>query len=216
MMPGMPMGGGLTPGAPMPPAVEQGMLMSFRYLDDKGQPIPVGGGAAAGDAGAGPGPAADPAAATADAPPLDMAQFGAAYKRLPVRMLLRMDIRKLPLLIAACANEPLRVEVQEVRINPSDASSMGGGMMGGMMGGMGGSSYGEGGRSRGPGSYSMGGGAMGGGAATNLFPDRTGIQVFSARPFESTVVVQGIIYIFNKPNLKNLAPAAEQPVAAAN
>ncbi len=206
MGPGM--GMSLAPGSVLTPAQEQGMLMSGRYIDDKGQPIAVGGGDAA--AGA-PAPEAS-APAAAEAPPLDMSQFGAGYKRLPIRMVLRMDVRKLPILITACANEPLRVEVQEVRINPSDASATNGGMMGGMMGGYGGERGGPG----GGGGYRPSGMMGGGSPGASLFPDRTGIQTFLARPYEATVVVQGIIYIFKKPELNKAKPAGEQPVATAN
>lgn len=189
--PGLSMEGSLnlTPGAVMSPAQEQGFLLSFRYLDDKLQPISVGGGA--GGAGAGP---ADAAAATGPAPPIDPKQFGTGYKRLPVRMVLWMDVRKLPQLIANCANQSLRVEIQEFSINPLGISALtGGGMSGPVMS---------------PG--------MGGGGNVNLFPDRSGIQTFSARPYDATVVVQGIIYIFNKPSLEEASAAASQPVAASN
>lgn len=193
---GMGSGMGLTPGAAYSPAQEQSFLLSFRYLDDKLQPIAVGGG---GEGAGGPGEApVDPAAAAGPAPPIDPKQFGTGYKRLPVRMVLWMDVRKLPQLITACANEPLRVEVQEFSINPLGISALTGG--GGMSGYSGGPVS----------SMGMGGGSV------NLFPDRTGIQTFSARPYDATVVVQGIIYIFNKPSLEEAAPAAEQPVAPTN
>ena len=64
--------------------------------------------------------------------------FGNEFKRLPVRMQLWMDQRWLPQLISECANAPLQVEVQEVRINPADDGSGGGG------GGRGGGGYGRG------------------------------------------------------------------------
>jgi hypothetical protein len=188
-------GMGLTPGVAMSPAQEQSYLLSYRYLDDKLQPIAVGGGGGAGGPGEAP---PDPALAAGPAPPLDLNQFGTGYKRLPVTMVLRMDVRKLPLLISACANEPLRVEVQEVRINPSGLSTTG--MSGGMSGGF---------SERGP---SMSGGAPG----ASVFPDRTGLQTFSARPHEGNVVIQGIIYIFNKPKLDISSPPAEQSAATTN
>src|SRR5262249_39108859 len=48
------------------------------------------------------------------------------FKRLPIRMQLVMDQRWLPHLLTECANAPLQVEVQEVRVNPSDSGAMGG------------------------------------------------------------------------------------------
>jgi hypothetical protein len=187
--PGMGMGPG---NGPMTPAQEQAFLLSGRYLDDKGQPIALGGGGG-GDAGtpASPAPAGDTAAA-GPGPSADMNQFGTGFKRLPVRMVLEMDARWLPQLITTCANEPLRVEVQEVRINPSDGGSVS--------------------ASGGPAGFG-GGPGMGGQPGANIFQEHTGILTFSAQPHVKNVVVQGIIYIFNKPNLNILAPPAEQTAA---
>jgi len=191
-------GGGFGTGGEMSEADEQQFLMSDRYLDANGLPIPLGGGGGGGgempmspDGGA---PVADP---NTPAPPLDMAQFGVCYKRLPVRLVLEMDGRWLPQLIANLANQPLRVEVQEVRVNTSDlagaAASGGGGFRGGF----------EGGRP---------GGGMGGGmAGASLFPDRTGVQSFPAQPNLVTVAIQGTIFIYNKPNLELLKSSAAQP-----
>jgi hypothetical protein len=194
-------GGEFGTGGVMSEADEQRFLMSDRYLDEKGLPIPVGGGAAAGGEAAAPDQTAvaDP---NAVAPPLDMAQFGVCFKRLPVRMVLEMDTRWLPQLMTNCANEPLRVEVQEVRINTSDIAGLvaGGAAAGGMF--------------RGGGERGFSGGAAG----ANLFPDRTGIQLFPQQPNVVTVAVQGIIYIYNKPNpalLQSPAGEAESPPVAA-
>jgi hypothetical protein len=184
--------GSMQPGAVMSPADEQNFLLSYRYLDDKGQPISVGA-PAAGAAGPEGGTPPDPAAAAGPAPPLDVSLFGTGYKRLPVRMVLYMDSRWLPQLITACANEPLRIEVQEVRINPAD-----GGGVGGMTGG--------------PSGF---GGPSGSMTGANLFPDHTGIQSFPAQPSVATVVVQGTIYIFNKPNVNQLQQPAAAPTGGA-
>jgi hypothetical protein len=181
-------GGGLSNGQ-MTPAQEQAFLLSGRYLDDKGQPIAFGGGAGGGDASA-PAPPAD-ASAGGGGPAL-MNQFGTGFKRLPIRMVLQMDARWLPQLITTCANEPLRVEVQEVRINPPDGGSVGG--------------------AGGPVGFS-GGPSMGGQAGANVFQEHTGILTFPAQPHIKNVVIQGIIYIFNKPDLNILAPPAEQTAA---
>jgi hypothetical protein len=43
----------------------------------------------------------------------------AVAKRLPVRLRLSIDQRKLHRLLAACANSPLTIEVRQVRINPA-------------------------------------------------------------------------------------------------
>jgi hypothetical protein len=158
--------------APMSPEQEAANLLSHRYLGEDGKPIPAGG-AGGGDAG---GEFADP---TAPAPPVDLSSFGREYKRLPIRMVLQMDQRWLPELISECASQPLQVEVQEVRINPPD----GGGLEGG-------------GRGFGGGFRGYEGGGMGG----SLFPDRGGLLTFPQQPQMVDVVVQGMIYIFHKPD----------------
>ena len=202
MMDGM-MGGGGMNNTQMSPAQEQNALLSWRYLDDKGAPISVGAPAAGGEM-----PSPDggvPAADTGSAPPVDLSLFGPGYKRLPIRMVLRMDARYLPQLITTCANQPLRVEVQEVRINSPDIAGLdanAGGMMGGMGGGM---------------RNFEGGGFGGAGGTSSLFADHSGIQNFPSQPNVVNVVIQGTIYVFNKPNLKLLEepPAvSEAPLAS--
>lgn len=203
----MPMGergmsGDMGNGGALSAADEQRFLLSDRYLDANGLPIPLGGGAAAGgDVAAappesGPVPGADP---NAPAPPLDMAQFGICYKRLPVRMVLQMDVRWLPQLISAFANQPLRVEVQEVRVNTPDIEGMA--TSGGGAGGFRGFGGGE------------GRGGMGGVGGASLFPDRNGLQTFPAQPNVVTVAIQGTIFIYNKPNPALLKSSIEQPAA---
>ncbi len=156
-----------------------------RYLDAQGKPIPVGGAAPAGG---------DTTGATAG--PIDLSVFGLEYKRLPVRMVLRMDQRWLPRLIAECANQPLQIEVQEVHINTPDAGGLEAGSPGGFR------SMGE----RGPGGGSPGG---------NLSIDHTVIEPFPQQPNIVNVVIQGTIYIFNKPNKSILQPPTdEQPLAS--
>lgn len=139
-------------------------LFNNRYVDAAGAPIA--------DAG-------DGTAATGEK----------EFKRLPVRMRLWMDQRWLPQLVAECANAPLQVEVQEVRINPADDGS-GGGM-----------SRGEGfGRGMGRGEYSQGPGAT----SVEMAPE--------AEPNMKTVVIQGVVYIFNPPTEE---PAADSSLATA-
>jgi hypothetical protein len=158
---------------PMSDSQEQSAYLSFRYLDEMGKPIPVGGGAPV------DGVAPDP---SIPAPTIDVTMFGKEYKRLPVRMVLEMDQRHLPTLIAECATQPLQVEVQEVRINAPDAVSGDGGGM----------------------SMMRGGGFDGGSGGGSLFPMLSGLQEFPKEPHIATVVIQGVIYIFNKPNLELL------------
>jgi hypothetical protein len=104
-----------------------------------------------------------------------------------------MEQRWLPRLIAECANEPLQVEVQEVRINPPEgiggAGSPGGGMPGGR-----------------PGEGGPGGGS--------IFQEEPAIQPFPTQTELVNVIIQGTIYIFNKPNPAILQTPGEQPAGA--
>lgn len=174
--------GGLAAGGqtgPMSEAQERTLLLHGRYLGDDGKPIPFGAGGA--EVGAEPvdmGPA----------PPLDLTIFGKEYKRLPVRMVLEMDQRYLPRLIAECARQPLQIEVQEVRVNAPELLT--GGAGGGAM------------TSRG--SFNEAGGAGG-----QLMPELTGVQRFNPHPEIATVGIQGVIYIFNKPDPELLKPPGE-------
>ncbi len=179
------------PGGVTNEAQESIALLWGRYLDAQGKPIPFSGGGAPASGGDTPS-AQDPAAA---APPFDASVFGLEYKRLPVRMVLQMDQRWLPRLISECASEPLQIEVQEVRINPPDAA---GGMGGGPVG-----------------NFRMEGGPGGGGAGAASFPEENGaVLPFTSRPEIANVVIQGTIYIFNKPNASILqVPGEQQPVA---
>jgi hypothetical protein len=101
--------------------------------------------------------------------------FGVEYKRLPVRLQLQMDVKSLSYLIAQCANQPLQIEVQEVRINPADSGGVGSGRS----------------REMGPRtSVSRLGAGLGAGST----------DVFSMNPNLARVVIQGVIYIFNEPS----------------
>lgn len=137
-------------------------------------------------------------------------------KRVPVRMRLKVDQRKLPKLLAECGNASLQLEVRQVRINVRSGSTarrgMGGGMgsmggMGDMMGGApggyeemmeapgGGGGYGEmmGGMPGGDGM--MGGGMpgmMGGSAGSG-----SGRGLSDESPFDIDVELYGIMYIYN-------------------
>lgn len=125
----------------------------------------------------------------------------AVAKRIPVKMNLKIDQRKIPLLVAECGNAPLMIEVRQVRINPSasQTAGYGGGGMGpgGMPGagsgggmGMGGGLGGDEGEGGGGG---MGPGGMGGGnVARSEFPNDVTVEVF------------GIVYIYNPPDIEKL------------
>jgi hypothetical protein len=111
-----------------------------RYVDDKYQPLTA---------------ARLRGALTSTAPEDAML---AVAKRMPVRIRVWIDQRRLNLLIAECGNSELPVEVRQVRINrpPAAPGAMGMGGMGGMsgdggygggmggMGGMGGTGFGGG------------------------------------------------------------------------
>jgi hypothetical protein len=172
--------GGLAEGmtSEMSPEQERAALLSGRYLGEDGKPIMVAGPAAV----EGEPVPVDP---NAQVPPLDVSQFGKEFKRLPVRMVLEMDQRHLPKLITECAIRPLQIEVQEVRINAPDilSGSAGGGM-----------------------SFS---GGRGGPAGMEGMMREFGaeLQEFDAQPQVVTVAIQGVIYIFNKPNAEALNPS---------
>jgi hypothetical protein len=159
-------------GGPMSDAQEAAFFLSHRYLGEDGKPIPLGG--AGMDAGGGE---VDSSAGVSG--PVDPSMFGKEYKRLPVRMVLEMDQRHLPRLVAECAIQPLQVEVQEVRVNVPDAI----------------------GTQRGGSSVRRGFGEGSGlGRGGSLFPELTELQEFPVQPNIVTVVIQGVIYIFNKPD----------------
>ncbi len=151
--PGEMHGEGLGRGGEMGGAAGDAELFNSRYVGADGAPI----------------------ASTGEGGP---DEFGKEFKRLPVRMQLLMDQRWLPQLITECANAPLQVEIQEVRINPSDSGAMGGGGYAG----------------RGGGGRPGGGGEYGTSSAGSeeMMPE--------AEPNIKTVVLQGTVTIFNPPS----------------
>ena len=98
----------------------------------------------------------------------------AVAKRIPVRMRISIDQRKLPELLVACANARLTVEVRQLRLNPEDVAAVGGG---GIVGG-----YGE------------RGGGLGGTGGRNGAANAKATSTF---PFDVTVELYGIVYIYN-------------------
>ena len=196
------MGMGRVDGGPgstqITPEQEKAMLLAGRYLDAAGKPIGGDVGMAGGEGGA----ALDPAAA----PPAVELDTNAPFKRLPIRMVLQMDQRWITHLISECANQPLQVEVTEVRINPTDVA---GGASGGAMMGRGGEgSYGPGRSGGGYSGRSGGGGGMAGTGSTLQVHTPGQLVTFNAQPNLATVVIQGMIYIFQEPNQEALQPAA--------
>ena len=126
--------------------------------------------------------------------------FLAVAKRVPVRMVFKIDQRRVPTLLAECGNSKLPVEVKQVRVNRESTGGgsmgMGGGMMGAMM-----SPGGDPGGGDDMGSMMsrmMGGQFGGGGAATN--PNRQKIADSTIDPNEITVELYGIVYIYNPVN----------------
>ncbi len=129
--------------------------------------------------------------------PEDPSKFVAVdeeFKRVPVRLVLQMDPREIPRLLVECANATLPVEVQQVRVNADGVTD---------------SSDEPGGRTR------------------STRPARRGSESEPSvgsdlrQVAQVKVVIQGIIYIFNPPNLEKLGidpqqlatatPAAEAP-----
>lgn len=140
-------------------AEEKAVRLSRRYVDAQGAPISV----------------------APDDLPLDPATFGQEVKRLPVRMVLRMDTRAIAKLQSELANADLQIQITELRVGVNPGES-GGGYSGGGEGGYGGGGgFGQ-------------GGAFGGGANNQQ------INVFDRKPNMKPVVIQGIVLIFNPPN----------------
>ena len=138
-------------------------LLNGRYLDENGQPL------------------AASAAKTPTSGPF------AEFKQIFVYMKFVMDQRKVPDLLAACANSTLPIETRQVRIRPIGGSTSGSGARGG-----GGMFNGGAGNAGGPGAGAMPGNAGnggGGGAAGDL----------AVTPYDMLVDVSGIIYLYNPP-----------------
>lgn len=125
--------------------------------------------------------------------------FLAVAKRMPVRMHLVIDQRKLHRFLAECGNSNLIVEVRQMRVNRpmyegGTTSSGGGYPIAGdpSRGGGGGGGRLEGGRPAG------GGGRLGGGFPTRGGPSNSGEE---EKPhFDIQVELYGIVYIYNPVN----------------
>jgi len=134
----------------------------------------------------------------------------AVVKRMPVRLQLQVDIRRLNRLLAECGNARLPLEIRQVRINKQGSSSggmggpgaMGGGGMPGGGGGMPGGALGAGG--------SMGAGGSPGGAGLGGMGGRgrTGASASVETPtYDVSVELFGLVYIYNPPNASKLGAA---------
>lgn len=122
----------------------------------------------------------------------------AVAKRLPVRLNLIIDERKLDKLLIECSNSDLMVEVRQVRVNTSATS---GGSLGGYGGGGGDyggdcGGYGGGGCD----SYGDDSGGYGGGECGVYGGGGTSQKVVDDTHFDVPVEVYGIIYIYNPVN----------------
>ncbi len=138
-------------------------------------------------------------------------------KRIPVRMNLKIDQRKIPLLVAECGNAAMMIEVRQVRVNPRATTGYGGGGGmggGGLLGGSGGMPGGglSGGGMTGGGlsGGGMSGGGMSGGGMSGGDESGGGGMTGGANraggefPNDVTVEVSGIVYIYNPPDMEKL------------
>ena len=163
---------------------ELALLTIGRYLDDAGKPIA--------EAGVG---------------------TDTQFKRLPVRMHLKMNQSYLPALLVECSNATLPIEIEQIRVNVKAGSTSGGMGMGGRTGGGGGRGM-EGGGMRGGGGRGREGGGMPGGGGHGGRPSagRTGgggaqageTTDLKADPNIVEVILHGTIFIYNKPNEETL------------
>lgn len=122
----------------------------------------------------------------------------AVAKRMPIRLRLKMDTRRLNRLLVECGNSPLPVEVRQVRIGVTGSSS---GAPGGFSGGEG---YGRGGT--GPSLPPIDGGF---GPPEDYGSGRSAQKT----PYLKMVEVYGIIYIFNPVNYAQLGYENGKPPA---
>lgn len=113
----------------------------------------------------------------------------AVAKRMPVRMRVRMDQRKLNKFLIECGNSDLMLEVKQVRVNPDGDSVFGG--------------------TRRTSSAPRGGGSA---FSRNPSPEASNRdnRKVTEFPWDVDVEIYGIIYIFNPPSLKRLGIDEEQ------
>ena len=182
--------GGQAPGMAMAGLSEDEQwamtLRNFRYVDQNGYPLPYN--------------------AT---PPFKQ------FKMIPVHMLLVIDQRELPRLLANCANSEMPVVVRRVAVHPEEGGS---GSLSGSPGGVTGVGSSDSGRSKRGGSQMPGpsrGGLKKGGDYGKTRPRGSGPSgaygagAATADEFSEEMVaeIQGIIYFFNPPPPKTVALA---------
>jgi hypothetical protein len=130
----------------------------------------------------------------------------AVAKRIPVRLRFQLDQRKLNVLLSACGNARLPVEVRQIRVNPDHVTTgpSGGGDSGPLMPGV----PAFGGEGGGPGAM-PGVGMRPGMVKGNLVTDAT------VDPSLIDIELYGIVYIYNPVNKSQLgeAPAGTPPTA---
>jgi hypothetical protein len=152
--------------------------------------------------------------------------YFAVAKRVPVRMRVTLDIRRLQDFIASCGNEGLMFEVRQVRLGDTSAATLGsgqnfgggissggmssGGMGGRGMGGMGMGGMGDSGSGMGMGGMGMGGMGMGGMGMGGM-DDGTGgaAGMGGTRPARRSfnnvkVELYGTVYLFYPVNIDRL------------
>ncbi len=132
--------------------------------------------------------------------------YFAVAKRIPVRLRLKIDQRKINEFLANCGNADLMLEVRQVRLGDTEpAAGPGGGGgyggYGGEMGGMGGGygddgGYGEAGGYGGEGYGGSGYGGSGYGMAGSTKIDRN--------PWDIPIEVYGVVYLFNPVDIERL------------
>jgi len=133
----------------------------------------------------------------------------AEFKMMPIRMNLVMDQRRLPKLLVECANSNMPIQVRRVRIMKSQGGSLD---LGAGAAPAAGAGRGPAGPLRGMAAPAMprpGGG--GGGVRPTGDKDEGG-------PYDIPVEIQGVIYIYNPPDIERLGTgtaSVEKPAGAA-
>lgn len=148
-------------------------------------------------------------------------------RRIPVRMRVKIDQRKLPKLLAECGNASPQLEVRQLRINMPSGSTAGQIKRGGGMGTMSLGGPGLGGLP-GPGAAGAGapmapppkpedplpaGGAAGTGGMGMLSIGGTGSGLSDESPYDVDAEIYGIMYIYNPVDMEKLGKKLEEPSA---
>jgi len=131
-------------------------------------------------------------------------------KRMPIRMRVTIDGRKIPKFLSACANAELTVEVRQIRVNrpPGLGATAGGTGMGGPTSSAGGGNafeFGGSGSSGGSGGGNFGAADpyAGGGSGEGAGIGTAGVKA-SRFPFDVDLEIYGIVYIYNPVAKKQL------------